>query len=152
MAERYVIDTCAIIDYFDYIFGTTSSSLSATGRTIISDALSVNRPFSALPILIIPSIVFLEIFQKWFDNVDLANRIVREVYRLFVERDNIEIRKLDREVVEFVRTIRGSLSNHEINDKIVLATALILKCPLITNDSDIQGYLNQMETDTRLIY
>jgi PIN domain nuclease of toxin-antitoxin system len=139
MSELYVTDTNSLISYFNDVFSQTSL-LSMKARRIIQQAL--NNPDSGVR-LSIPSVVFIEIFEKWFKNEEFAAKFYYEVYKLIADAPNIEIRPIEREVLENVMQIGGILSKHEIHDKIILASAMTLNCPLISTDHAIKNYVNQ---------
>lgn len=135
MDRLYVIDTCVIISYFNDIFnGDISVSV---------DALKIlNRAFNndIYTKISIPSIVFVEIFEKWCKNEEITRKIWYEIIRPIFEKDNLEIRELDFEVLESIVDFDDDIENIELNDKIIVATAQILDCPLITSDRKIIKY------------
>jgi predicted nucleic acid-binding protein len=137
MVENFVIDTNALIRYFDTVFGSQSFGLSKNARAIIQDAFTDN----SLIRLSIPSVVFLEIFEKWYKDEEFSAKFRYEIYERIRSSPNIEVRPIDREILEKLIEIRGSLTNHDIHDKIILASAIALECPLITFDKKIIDYI-----------
>jgi predicted nucleic acid-binding protein len=139
MSTLYVIDTNALICYFAHVFNRPST-LSRRAHHIIAQALST-APVEIK--LSIPSVVFIEIFEKWVTNEEFAAKFHYEVFHQITASPNIEIKPIEREVLENLLKIGGSLEDHEIHDKIILASAMMLECSLITIDPAIVEYVNQ---------
>jgi hypothetical protein len=139
MTRLYVIDTNALISYFSSVFGE-KQQLSKKAYSIIRHGIEV--PSSNIR-LSIPSVCFVEIFEKWLLDEEFAARFNYEVYIPIRQSPNIEIKPLEREVVENILLIDRSLESQDIHDKIVLASAMMLKCPLITTDSSIIDYVSR---------
>ena len=127
LRKLYVIDTSAFISYFNNVFGE-SSQISRRARDIVSDALFT---ISGSVRLSIPSIVFVEIFEKWLRNEEFNAKFYYEIYKIILESPNIEIKPIELEVLENLLIIGGNLRNHDLHDKIILASAMMLECPLI---------------------
>lgn len=138
MSLRFVIDTSSFIDYFDNIFGVPSV-LSKRVKRIIGEALSI---YPGNVKLSIPSIVLIEIYEKWLRNEEFASKFYYEVYHMISISPNIEIKPIEREVLENLLIIKDKLDRHDMHDKIILSSAMMLKCPLITRDPDIIQYVN----------
>jgi len=136
MTLLYVIDTVSFIDYFDNIFGRYGN-LSYKARNIIDNAFNA---YSGLIKLSIPSVVLVEIYEKWFSDEEFAAKFYYEVYSLIKTSPNIEIKPIEREVLENLIKIGGNLTDHEIHDKLILSSAMMMKCPLITRDPEIIKY------------
>lgn len=117
MIKLFVSDTNALISYFHKVFNV-KSKLSKNARIIFDCALSNSIDNIKLSI---PSVVFVEIFEKWFISEEFARKFYYEVYTPIIESPNIEIKPIEQEVLENLLRIRGNLSNHEINDKLILA-------------------------------
>ena len=67
MRKLYVIDTCCLIAFFDEVFRHTpsyegSQELSSKTKSIIDQAIFSETTDIRLSI---PSIVFVEIYEKW---------------------------------------------------------------------------------------
>lgn len=139
MTKIYVIDTNALIYYYGCLFDQ-EPRLSKKAMSIISIALDSKANQVRLSI---PSIVFVEIFRKWLRKPEFARRFYYDVFVRCRESPNIEIRPIEREILENLALIRGSLSNHEIHDKIILASAMTLNCPLITLDGAIANFVDE---------
>ena len=140
--ERYVIDTVAVIRYFENVF-KQEAKLSAKASRIIEQALVYP---SSIVRLSIPSIVFIEIFEKWLSSEEFGARFYYEVFLPISRSPNVEIRSIDKEVLENVTKISGVLASHDLHDKIVVATAIALECPIITSDGKIENYVSQTNT------
>ena len=138
MIKLFVSDTNAFVSYFNTVFNV-HPILSAKAEDIFNCALSSTSDHIKLSI---PSIVFVEIYAKWFTSEEFATRFYYEVYYPITNSPNIEIKPIEREVMENLLKIRGSLSHHEINDKLILASAMMLNCPLITTDNEIIKYVD----------
>lgn len=130
--KRYVLDTTALISYFQSVF-EQPPKLSAQALSIL------DRGFSGRSILIIPSIVFIELFKKWYRSEEIASKIRYEVYERVRNVPTIEIKPLEAEVLEnFVRlSAIESPHNFDNHDKQILSSAMMLNCPLITSDNRI---------------
>jgi predicted nucleic acid-binding protein len=137
MNGLYVIDTNGIIGYFDHVF-EAPANLSMSTRSLIERALSTSPQEVKLSI---PSIVFVEIFEKWLDCEEMAAKFHYEVFNLLARSPNIEIKPVEQEVLENMLEIRGTLADHEIHDKIILASAMMLNCSIITTDPKIREYV-----------
>lgn len=138
MSQLYVIDTSSFIDYFDDVFHRPHRLSLRTRRVI-------NLAFNTQPgeiKLSIPSIVLVEIYEKWLINEEFASKFYYEIYNKIIQSPNIEIKPIEREVLEHLIMIGGNLIGHDIHDKIILSSAMMLKCPLITKDPEIIKYVN----------
>jgi len=139
MLNLFVPDTNSIVSYFNEVFGVRQI-LTRRALRIIEKAFS---PYPSETKLSIPSVVFIEIFDKWFKKEETARRIRYEFYELIQKSANIEIKPIEQEVLENVINIKDELSNHDMHDKIILASAIMLKCPIITTDRKIITYLKK---------
>ena len=136
MGELYVIDTNAIISYFDRVFDKPSR-LSALARRLIDTALSSSVEDIKVSV---PSIVFVEVFDKWLDTEEMSAKFYYEVFQLLEQSPNIEIKPVEQEVLQNILQVRGILTDHEIHDKIIVASAVMLNCAIITTDTKIREY------------
>lgn len=148
MATLYVCDTTSLIDYFDNVF-ERGSGLSPNGRAIISEALCMTPTNVRLSI---PAVSLVEIFDKWCHAEEFSRKLWYEVYQRVKESPNIEVKPIDREVIESVLEIGGNLARHEIHDKIILACAMTLKCRLITSDREIGMYNTRHQVIPGIVY
>ncbi len=147
MANRYVVDTSALISFHHEVFRYAqnyvgSDKLTPKARTILNHGIDEYRPDV---LLIIPSIVFIEVYEKWLTNEEFQGRFFYEVFVPLRDAEHVEIREIDREVLERLILIRGSLTNHDLHDKLIVATAEVLEAPLVTTDQRITDYVS--ETD-----
>jgi PIN domain nuclease of toxin-antitoxin system len=138
MTARYVSDTNALIWFFGHVF-EQPSKLSTRATRIFEHSLSNDENETKL---IIPSVVFIEIYEKWLMDEEFSRKFYYEVFCRIKESPNIEIKPIEREVIEVLQSIGGVLLDHDIHDKIILASAMMLYCPLITHDRDITEYVN----------
>ncbi|MFZ2631813.1 MAG: hypothetical protein WA081_00670 [Desulfosalsimonadaceae bacterium] len=100
----------------------------------------------------IPSIVFIEIFDKWLTSEEFSKKFYYDVFIQLKESPNIEIRPIDREVLENLIYIGGTLKDHDLHDKLILATAMTLEAPLITIDGAIIKYVLDCKTVPGTLY
>jgi predicted nucleic acid-binding protein len=144
--ELYVVDTTAIISFFYDVFQQRSAISSAALKIMeagFSGASNVR--------LSIPSIVFVELFEKWHLKAETAAQIRYEIVNKVIFAEHVEIRSLDPEVLENFIGIDDEVENLENHDKIVLASAMTLECPLITSDHKILSYVNKHRVIPRII-
>lgn len=135
--KTYVIDTNALIFYFSEVF-EQNSLLSEKIEIIMRRAIDDLDPYTKL---FIPSIVFIEIFSKWLLTEEFARKFYYEVFNKLKLSENVFFIEIDVEVIRFMTKIEGNLENHDIHDKLILATAIKLNAPLITSDSEINKYI-----------
>jgi len=141
--RRFVLDSTALISSYPKIFGGTSK-ISQKSVTLIHHIIE----YADSDFLTIPSIVFVEIYDKWLSGSkhlteELIARFRAEVYYPIQSASNIEIRELDQEILEKFLTLDDPNINLENHDKIILATASILEATLITSDRKIKQYNNR---------
>ena len=139
MNNIFVTDTDSIVSCFHEVFGVRQI-LTKRARRIIEQAF-VTYPSGIK--LSIPSVVFIEIFDKWFREEETARKIRYEFYELVQKSPNIEIKPIEQEVLENLIIIEDELSSHDMHDKIILASAIMLNCPIITTDRKIISYLKK---------
>lgn len=135
MNNGYVIDTTSLISYFSGIFAVRSQ-ISRNALRIIESAFKRD----SLIKLSIPSIVFVEIFDKWFKDEEMSAAIKSEIISLIDERSNIEIKSIEKEVLANFIEINDPRIKIDNHDKIILASSMMLQWPLITSDSNIIKY------------
>lgn len=133
---RFVVDTHAIIWHFTRAFGQVNCN-SATVNSILTETLEDE---SSKYRLIVPAIAFVEIFDKFSTSKESSRRVFYECFTPLRHCDRIELRELDHEVLETVSQISGELESHEVNDKIIVATAAVLSAPILTKDPKIHKY------------
>ena len=135
---RYVLDTSGLIAYFDEIF-PKSKRLSEHANSLISEALySRGTPIR----LTVPSIAFVEVFEKWLTTEEILRRFYYEAYLPIEESPNIEVRGIDEEILHALISIGEPLDHHEIHDKLIVACAVVLDCHLITSDEAVAAYVD----------
>lgn len=148
--EIYVCDTCCLISYFRNIFEPLGAviNLSDSARSIIDSALC---PTYSNVKISIPSVVFCEIFDKWLYTEESAKQFYYDAFSILRSSPNIEIKPIERDVLLNLITIGQELNDHEIFDKIVVASALELGCPLITTDEKIISFHTNQKRIQRII-
>ena len=134
---KYTVDTTAVISYFKDVFDGAKPQISDSSLNIIDSAFR-----DASIILYFPSIIFVEIFSKWFRDEEFACKIRSNVYTPIISQENFAIEPLDKEVLEnFIKiTDIESGWNFDNHDKQILATAMKFQTPLITSDERIARY------------
>ena len=91
----FVIDTCALIDYFNNVFGV-DRTLSQRACRLIEQALTDAPSYVKLSI---PSVVFIEIFEKWLTNEEFTAKFRYEVFERIVNSPNVEINVMVRRIL-----------------------------------------------------
>jgi len=145
--ELFVIDTNTIIGYFHDVFHV-DRVISKKIVNIIQMALS---SYEGIIKLSIPSIVFVEIFEKWLSDEELSKKFYYEVFLPIKDSPNIEIKPIDAEVLHKILGITGILENHDLHDKIILASAMSLGCKLITSDPKLIQYVKDTNVISEVI-
>lgn len=136
MSNIFVVDTCGLISFYKNIFNE-KSTISEKSLEIIAKAFN-DKSIQ----LIFPNIVFIELFRLYFKTDEMAKKIKYEIFIKISEQENMEIRSLDKEILENFIQITDIESGHNFDnhDKQILATAMTMQCPLITSDSRIKRY------------
>ena len=145
MRELYVIDTNAIISFFDSVFKQSKKysrlqPLSKKASSLIQEALI---SYETTIRLSIPTIVFIEIYEKWLISEEFCMIFYHEVFIPIVNSPNIEIKPIDKEVLENLLYIGDKMQNHDLHDRLVIASAKSLNVPLITSDRAINRFISQ---------
>lgn len=144
--KRYVVDTTSLISYFSEVFGKPSQ-ISQYALDIIDKAFHDDST-----LLIFPSVVFIEILQKFIREEEGA-KIRSEVFERIKSRDNMEIQPLEEEVLRNFIKIQDieSKYNFDNRDKQILASAMMLQCPLITSDLRLIRYNKKKKVIPKII-
>lgn len=145
--KRYVIDTNGLISFFSRVFEDTpgfdgAPPISQRTRRAIESAVS---PYEGWVLLSVPSIVFIEIYEKWLRSGEFFRKFFYEVFIPLKQSPNIEIRAIDQEILENLLDVDGCLTEHDLHDKIVVASAMTLECPIITVDPKIIEFVGSGE-------
>ena len=148
MRTLYVCDTTSLIEYFDHVF-CRGSRLSPLARGIFDSALCT---FETDTRLSIPAVVFVEIFEKWCRTEEFTQKFYFEVFVRLRNAANVEIKPIERDVLEHLVLIGDNLEHHEMHDKIILASAISLQCGLITSDQAIRDYNRRRQVVPSIIY
>ena len=144
--RRFVVDTTALISYFSSVF-SQESRISDRAISLIDRAFR----YEDQVILSIPSVVFVEIFDKWFRGTESQDQEFRAMFRAEVleqvrRAPNIEIRETDAEILEMFLLLQDPDINLENRDRLVLASAAVLESPLITSDERVTRYVQKHRT------
>ncbi|MBN8642287.1 MAG: PIN domain-containing protein [Flavobacteriales bacterium] len=134
--DIFVLDTNAILSYFSSVFNS-EISISKESIEIIDLA------FHSTEIkLIIPSTVFIEIYIKWIKTQEIGAKIFAEVFYRIKERENMQIRLLDKETLENYMKIVDIEDDHNFDshDKQIYAAAMTMECSLISSDEHLIRY------------
>ena len=102
-------------------------------------------------LLSIPSIVFIEIFDKWVIDDEFRAMFISEVLEVISQCPNIEIKPIDEEVLQMFISLNDPIVNLENHDKIILASAMALQWPLITSDSKLVRYVKKYKVIPTII-
>jgi hypothetical protein len=134
--NTFIVDTTSLMSYFNETFNIRPA-ISIKALSIIDDAFKNDET-----ILLIPSIVFIEIFSKQFKTEELAHKIRYDVFEKVKSQANISIQPFDKEVLEmFLKIIDIEPGwNFDNHDKQIFATAMKFKSPLITSDQRLIRY------------
>lgn len=146
MENRYVIDTVGLINYFNVFFNEKNILSTETRRKI---DLCFDKFLSSHK-LVIPSIVILEIFRKFLVTEEKSKNFYYEVYLGIVNNPNIEIKPLEKEVLEVFESLNDFDMEH--NDKLIYSSAIQLNSVLISNDPIIIRYNNKRKFITSIIF
>jgi len=109
------------------------------------------KPFEDNIKLSIPSVVFIEIFDKWLIKEEYVKSFYYNAYLKLLESPNVEIKPIERDVLEILITIKDELDEHEISDKIVVSSAIELDCSLLTTDNKVIEYNKRRKRIMRIV-
>ncbi len=145
--KRYVIDTNGLISFYAGVFDDApgfdgAPPISQKTTNAIQEAVF---PFEGGVLLSVPSIVFIEIYEKWLRSEEFFRKFFYEVFIPLKQSPNVEIRAIDQEVLENLLAVDGCLAEHDLHDKIVVASAITLECPIITVDHKIIEFVGNGE-------
>ena len=139
--KRLVIDTTSLISYFNNVF-EQGSQISDEALKMVDSAFASSHEI----ILIIPGVVFVEIFDKWFrgkGKEEFQAKFLSEVLSPIIKSSNIEIREIDKEILEKFISLQDIKLNLENRDRLILAVASVLNAPLITSDRKIIKFVKK---------
>lgn len=149
--NRFVVDTTALISYFAEVFGK-ESQISRQGLLIMERSFAN----TGAGLLVFPSVVFIEIYDKWFRGSRSVDEEFRakfntEIFQVIRAAENMEIREIDIEVLEVFLNLDDPEINLENRDKIIVASAIVLNAPIITSDRKIKDYVNKHNISSPII-
>lgn len=153
MPRHYVLDANALIAYFGDVIRSSpkcrdTHDISLDAKRTIEQALVSETTDVRLTV---PSVAFVEVYKNCLTNEELVRGFYYEVFVRLAQSPNVEIRALDREVLENLVAIGDNLLRHELHDKLIVATARVLKATLITTDSAIQRYARNPQSGLRAL-
>lgn len=137
MIHHFVFDTVGFINFHHDFF---NEKLHLSQR-LIEDVNKCLSPDYIDYKLIIPSIVFVEIFDKQLRTDEKASQFKYEILSKYLSCDDVEIKGIDKEVLEIYYSINNNVIQLETHDKIVLSSAIQMQGKLITNDGKITTYV-----------
>lgn len=136
--QRIVIDTNALIGYFHRVLDQPPR-MSRYAFSLMAKAFH----YPDEVILIIPSIVFVELFEQFIVDEETQAKFKAEVLQPIKHAPNIEIRPIDVEILENFLLLEDQNVRLENHDRIILASAMALQSPLITSDPQIKRLNNR---------
>ncbi len=146
MEKRYVIDTTGFITYYKSFFNETNDLTKST-RRIIDNCFS---PYMYEYKLVIPSVVFIEIFYKFLVDEEITRKFYYEIYSQCKDNEFVEIKPIEKDVLESFKDLSDfKLENF---DRIIYASAIQLNSILITNDTKIISYNNKQALVPSIIF
>jgi PIN domain nuclease of toxin-antitoxin system len=148
MAGLYVLDTVGFINFFRDFF-EEEEKLSAKAREIIEFCFDYSYPQYKLSI---PSVVFIEIFDKFLKGKEVVLKFRYEILSKIENNPDIEIKAIDKEVINSFCLIDDGILKLEYHDKLITASALQLGTTLITCDSKITKYITKSHNPIKLIF
>jgi len=77
--------------------------ISTYARHLITRALSKDSSI----LISIPSVVFLELYDKWINNEEFARKFYYNIFIPIINAENIEIRSIDREIITHMLELDG---------------------------------------------
>lgn len=146
MEGRYVIDSVALINYFNHYFDEKDMLSREIRKKIDTCFFKMGNSIK----LVIPSIVFIEIFRKFLVSEEKVKKFYYEIYKPIVENDNIEVKPLESEVLEIFQNLNDF--QMELHDKIIFASAIQLNSILITKDPIIIKYNNKRRLVSDIVF
>lgn len=144
--DRFVVDSCALFSYFRDDLSAVNS-MSNKALCIIDNVFNK----SGHSVLIIPSVVFIELFDKFVRDEKRRAMIYYEIIVRIINNGNIEIRPIDFEVLEQFERLGSVGISFENRDRIILATALSLDTYILSSDSKILEYFKSINKPHRVL-
>jgi hypothetical protein len=148
MNSLYVIDTVTFIAYFSDFFND-DLKLSKQATQIMDSCIAHKESNIKLTI---PTIVFVEVFEKFLKSEERVLKFKFEVFEPIKSNPDIEIKPLDRDLLDVFISLGNEIVNMEHHDKIILAATIQLDCNVITNDPDIISYLEKSKSQAKVLF
>lgn len=151
---RYVIDTVGLVSFYWDVFKSIPEieeppMISDNVKSIIQTALNTSE---SDVLMTVPSIVFIEIYEKWLRSEEFQAKFFYDVYTQLSRSPNVEIRSMDQEILENLLKVDGCLYKHELHDKIIVASAMTLECSIITFDEKIIEFVKDTSKKIPMVY
>lgn len=118
---QYVTDTHSLVWYFTDDPRLSKGALEAFERTIEEG------------LIIVPSVVLAEIM--YIAKKGKVTLTFKETIKKIEEHDNFDVAPLDTDILKVADKIEADI---EMHDRLIVATALYFKAPLITKDERIK--------------
>jgi hypothetical protein len=147
--KYYILDTCALLSYFSEQVGA-DISVSKESLSIIDSGFNKIDDVR----LIIPNVVFIEVFDKWVRSEESMLKIKAEIFDRINSAENIEIRVLDKEtlgnfsIFQYLINRDYGFDNH---DKQVFAAAVTMGYTLITSDRNVIDYTKYLSSHPDIV-
>lgn len=138
MIHHFVFDTVGFINFHAEFF----ESENRLSKKIIAEIEKCLSPDFIDYKLIIPSIVFIEVFDTQLLTDNKARRFRQDILTLYLDCEDVEIKGLEKEVMEIYNSIDDNIIKLETHDKIILSSAIQMKGKLITNDGKLKTFVN----------
>ena len=128
------------------MFEDKENSFSSEALSFINKAFTSS--FSNIKI-VIPNVVFIEIYDKYFNNEEWTNKFKYEFYLPIVkgsEDVKIHISSIDQEIIENIFDCYIDEDNADLHDKLILATSLKYKAQnvfLFSSDSKVKKIISK---------
>jgi predicted nucleic acid-binding protein len=146
VSRLFVVDTNAIISHYGDVLDrdacVTSTALGYIKRAFL--------PGSDIR-LSVPSFVFVEMVCTLGKSQEARAKLRYEVFEPIRNCPNIEIRPLEKDTLHQMMKIADPTINLENHDKIMLASAMVLDCPLITSDAKILQFNRKHKAVSQIV-
>lgn len=156
MAEQfYILDTCAIYSYckeYLELFLDKENTFTLDALSLIDKAL--NGSISDIKI-IIPNVVFIEIFDKYLGDPEFTNKFKYEFYLPIIKGEDVKVHvaPIDKEIIDNIFDCYIDDDNADLHDKLILSTSLKYKnqnVVLFSSDSKIKKIITKNRLGIRV--
>lgn len=123
MGKFYILDTCSFYSYcLKYLSIFTDKNLSLSESALMELYMAFNNNDGNIKI-VIPNIIFIEIFDHYFNDEEFVNKFKYEVYTKIIANDNdskIAIIDIDEEVFENLSYCYIDRVKIDLHDKLII--------------------------------